>query len=201
MSFRTEPKLTPVFRLSWPNISKPGDNGKYSLTMIFPPEADLKDLKKMVVDCIRGEWGEKYKIAQLTLPFKDGNNKTNDEGEVYPEFADATYCDANTKFVPTVLDGTRGKRQIPTADVESEVYAGCYCIAQIAAYAWEYKEEKSNKVIKRGVSFQLENLMKYKDGERLGGGGKRFSAEDAFAGVEVDASADDPSNYNLEDLL
>lgn len=76
------------------------------------------------------------------------------------------------------------------------MYGGCYCIAQVNAYAWEYTEK--GKVMKRGVSLGLMNLMKVRDGERLGGG-KRISAEDAFADVEVEASSDDPSNYTNDD--
>lgn len=193
MATTTDPILTPVGRVSWPYLAKPDDNGKYGMTMIFDKDTDIKALKKLVLDCIKEEWGDKFKPNQLSLPFKAGNDKADDEGNVRPEHVDATLVTVGTKYAPTCLDGTKGKKQIPTADVEAEVYPGCYAIAQVHAYAWEYKE--GNKVMKRGVSLGLLNVLKYKDGERLGGG-KRFSAEDAFADVEVDASADDPNNYN-----
>lgn len=198
MAARTEPTLTPKFRLAWPNLAKTNDKGKYSISMLFDKDTDIKALKRLVAECIKGEWGDKFKPAQLTLPFKDGNLKTDDDGNVRPEYEDVTYADANTKFSLVILDGTNGKKPIPAAEVEGAVYAGCYCIAQVSAYAWEHKDEKTNKVIKRGVSFQLENLMKMGDGERLGGG-TRHSAEDAFADVEVEASFEDASNYNDDD--
>lgn len=194
MSYSTDPILTPVGRVSWPALAKPDDNGKYGLTMIFDSEADLKKLKAMVVECIKGEWGDKYKPAQLSLPFKNGNDKINDEGNVWPEYEDCTLATMGTKYAVTVLNPA--KKPIPTAQLEAEVYGGCYCIAQVNAYAWEYTEK--GKVMKRGVSLGLMNLMKVRDGERLGGG-KRISAEDAFADVEVEASSDDPSNYTNDD--
>ena len=194
MSYSTDPILTPVGRVSWPALAKPDDNGKYGLTMIFDSEADLKKLKAMVDECIKGEWGSKYKSAQRSLPFKNGNDKTDDEGNVSPEYADCTLATMGTKYAVTVLNPA--KKPIPTAQLEAEVYGGCYCIAQVNAYAWEYTEK--GKVMKRGVSLGLMNLMKVRDGERLGGG-KRISAEDAFADVEVEASSDDPSNYTNDD--
>ncbi len=194
MSYSTDPILTPVGRVSWPALAKPDDNGKYGLTMIFDSEADLKKLKAMVVECIKGEWGDKYKPAQLSLPFKNGNDKTDDDGNVWPEYADCTLATMGTKYAVTVLNPA--KKPIPTAQLEAEVYGGCYCIAQVNAYAWEYTEK--GKVMKRGVSLGLMNLMKVRDGERLGSG-KRISAEDAFADVEVEASSDDPSNYTNDD--
>lgn len=194
MSYSTDPILTPVGRVSWPALAKPDDNGKYGLTMIFDSEADLKKLKALVDECIKGEWGDKYKPAQLSLPFKNGNDKTDDEGNVRPEYKDCTLATMGTKYAVTVLNPA--KKPIPTAQLEAEVYGGCYCIAQVNAYAWEYTEK--GKVMKRGVSLGLMNLMKVRDGERLGGG-KRISAEDAFADVEVEASSDDPSNYTNYD--
>ena len=193
MAFRTEPILTPKFRARWTNLVKPDDKGKFSIVMLFPKDANLKPLKDMVIACIKGEWGDKFSPKVLTLPFKDGNEKINAEtGEVFEEYVDTTWASANTKFQPTVLDATKGKKPIPTAELEAAVYDGCYCIAQVAAYAWEHKDDKSGKVIKRGVSFQLENLLKYADGDPIGGG-KKYDAADAFADIAADA--DDPANY------
>ena len=194
MSYSTDPILTPVGRVTLPALAKPDDNGKYGLTMIFDSEADLKKLKAMVDECIKVEWGSKYKPAQLSLPFTNGNHQTADDVNVRPEYAACTLATMRTKYAVTVLNPA--KKPIPTAQLEAEVYGGCYCIAQVNAYAWEYTEK--GKVMKRGVSLGLMNLMKVRDGERLGGG-KRISAEDAFADVEVEASSDDPSNYTDDD--
>lgn len=191
----TDPILTPKFRARWTNLAKADDKGKFNITMLFPKDADLKPLKALVIACIKDKWGDKFKPAQLNLPFKDGNEKVNSEtGEVYAEYVDTTWATASTKYAVTVLDATKGKKPIPTAELEAAVYDGCYMIAQVGAYAWEYKGESGNKVIKRGVSFQLENLLKYADGEPIGGGGKRVKAEDAFADIAADS--DDPSNYD-----
>lgn len=189
-----DPILTPKFRARWVNISEPDDKGKFSITMLFDKDADLKALKTMVIACIKDKWGDKFKPAQLSTPFKDGNDKINAEtGEVYAEYKDKVWAAASTIFAVTVLDLTNGKKPVPAAELRAAVYDGCYCIAQVGVYAWEFQDEKTKKVIKRGVSFNLENLLKYADGEPIGGGGKRQKAEDAFA--DIAAGEDDPSNY------
>lgn len=189
----TDPILTPKFRARWTNLVDADEKGKFNITMLFPEGSDLKPLKALVVACIKDKWGDKFKPTQLSLPFKDGNEKINQEtGEVYAEYKDTTWATASTKYAVTVLDATKGKKPIPAADLKAAVYDGCYCIAQVGAYGWEYKDDKTGKVIKRGVSFQLENLLKYADGEPIGGG-KKYDAADAFADIAADA--DDPANY------
>lgn len=197
MAYSTEPILSPVGRICWPNLTQPDKNGKYGLTMIFEKGTDLKALKAMVGECIREEWNGRFKPEQLELPFKDGNKKVDDNGDVRPEYVDATLVTVGTKFaLSTVLDPR--KKAIPTAQLDAEVYPGCYCIAQVNAYAWEYKE--GNKVMKRGVSLGLMNLMKVREGERLGGG-KRYDAEDAFADVTAAADgSENPQNYDEYNL-
>lgn len=189
-----DPILTPKFRARWVNLVEADEKGKFNITMLFSKDADLKPLKALIIAVIKDKWGDKFKPNQLSLPLKDGNEKVNAEtGEVYAEYVDTTWATASTKYAVTVLDATKGKKPIPTAELKAAVYDGCYCIAQIGAYGWEYKDDKSGKVIKRGVSFQLENLLKYADGEPIGGGGKRQKAEDAFADIAADS--DNPDNY------
>jgi hypothetical protein len=197
----SEAILTPKFRTRWTNLVEPDDKGKFSLTMLWPKDSsDLTALKTLVKATIKEAWGDKFKFSQLVLPFKDGDEKTNAEtGEVYEEYVGTTWASCATKFAPTVLDGTKGKKPIPTAELASAVYDGCWMVAQVSAYSWEYKDEKTKKVVKRGVSFQLENLLKYADDVQIGGGGKKYKAEDAFAAVEVDA--DNPSNYEDDEEL
>lgn len=188
-----DPILTPKFRARWTQLAEPDEKGKFSITMLFPKDADLKPLKALIIAAIKDKWGDRFKPSQLSLPLKDGNEKINADGEVYAEYVDTTWATASTKYAVTVLDATKGKKPIPTAELKSAVYDGCYCIAQVSAYGWEYKDDKTGKVIKRGVSLRLENLLKYADGEQIGGVGKRQKAEDAFADVAADS--DDPANY------
>lgn len=192
-----DPILTPKFRARWTQLAEPDEKGKFSITMLFPKDADLKPLKALIIAAIKDKWGDRFKPSQLSLPLKDGNEKINADGEVYAEYVDTTWATASTKYAVTVLDATNGKKPIPTAELKSAVYDGCYCIAQVSAYGWEYKDDKTGKVIKRGVSLRLENLLKYADGEQIGGGGKRQKAEDAFADVAADS--DDPANYQTEE--
>ena len=55
-----DPILTPKFRARWVNLSEPDDKGKFSITMLFDKDADLKALKTMVIACIKDKWGDKF---------------------------------------------------------------------------------------------------------------------------------------------
>ena len=77
-----------------------------------------------------------------------------------------------------------GKHPITQQD---EIYGGCYCKAQLNAYAYE---QAGN----RGISFGLLHLQKVKDGEPFG---IRTRAEDAFAPVEnTDSDMSDDSLFD-----
>lgn len=197
MANTNEAFITPKFRCRWTNLAKADDKGKFNVTMLFPEGTDLRKMKKAVKIAIETQWGNKFKESQLTLPLKDGNDKVNAEtGEVYAEYVDTTWATASTKFAVTPLD--KRKEPIPASEVESEIYDGCWCVAQVKAYAWEYKDDKSKKVIKRGISFQLDNIMKVADDDRIGGTARQ-DAKSAFADVEMDE--DDPSNYDDNEEL
>ena len=100
--------------------------------------------------------------ANLKLPLRDGDTEREDD-EVY---AGKYFINANAKTKPGIVD----KGGNPIIDT-TEFYSGCYGHASITFYAFNTSGNK-------GIACGLNNLMKTRDGEMLGG---RASAEDDFA--------------------
>lgn len=63
---------------------------------------------------------------------------------------------------------------------EEDVYSGMWAILSVTFYAYDVNGN-------RGVACGLNNVMKYKDGERLGG---RVSADADFAGLDMEDDED-----------
>ena len=180
--------ITPVFRLSYPHVWEPVFNQlakreEYSIQMLFDKKekAGLNAMAALVGELIAWKgWGK-----EARKPFIDGDTKKDSAGVLYSE---KNPCNKGmiilrswSKQAPGVLDPT-GKHPITQHD---EIYGGCYCKAQLNAYAYE---QAGNK----GVSFGLLHLQKVKDGEPFG---NRTRAEDAFAPVEnageIESSSDE----------
>lgn len=163
-------KITPTFRVSFPAVFSPKEfNGKekYSVLMLFDKNDDVSELKKMVKECAIEKWGKLPK--PFKSPFRDGN--TEKDLEKFPAFENTTFVSAGSLYQPGLVDQ---KRQ-PIID-ESEFYAGCFARASVTCYPWEFQGKK-------GVSFNLVNVQKVKDGEKLGG---RADASDEFDELDSD---------------
>lgn len=173
--------VTPKFRLSFPELFEPkafeDQAAKYSIQMLFDKKQDLSQLKNVVKRAAKEKWGDNPPKG-IVLPFKDGNDKDLDG------YQDTIVVGAASKFKPQVVD--QKLEAILTAD---DIYAGCYARAAINAYAWEYKNPQG-KVMKRGVSFNLESVQKLAEGERFV---KRPDASETFD--VVDDGSDDADNY------
>ena len=177
--------MTPKFRVSFPDLfeakSFNNQEAKFGLQMLFDKKTDLSELKKVVKHVIKEKWGTEPPKS-LVLPFKDGNEK---ELEGYQN---TIVVGATSKFQPQVIDQKR--EPIHTPD---DIYAGCFARAVIGAYAWEYKQ--GGKVMKRGVSFNINSVQKLTEGERFV---KRVDAADLFD--EVEDSSNDASNFESDDF-
>jgi hypothetical protein len=127
---------------------------------------------KLMNDLAIWKWGKKPEGFQN--PFKDGDTKKDLTGaflfEKNPAFKGMIILNSWSKMPPGVMDAT-GKHPIT---VQEEVYGGCYCRAQLNAYAYEQGQN-------RGVSFGLLHIQKVKDGDAFG---NRTRPEDAFAPME-----------------
>lgn len=175
--------LTPKFRVSFPHVFKAqamdeNSEPKFSVVMLFDKKTDISKLQKAHDLALKEKWGDKPPKGLLN-PFKDGSEKELDgyEGMIF--------VNASSKEQPQVVDQL--KHEIMST---KEFYAGCYARATIRAFAWEFKN-KQGVVVKRGVSFGLNNIQKLADGEPFSG---RTNADSDFD--EVDTGEDNPANYS-----
>ena len=160
--------VTPVFRLSFPNLFEPSamdadSKPKYGLTAVWTPskftESDKKRWKAMMA-ALDAESKSAFKKAWKDLPanvktgVRDGAEKANLEG-----FGEGTkFANITTKMRPGVIDA--GKSKIgPEEGNADDIYPGCYCRATVTVYSYDNKG--------KGVALGLMNVQKVADGERL----------------------------------
>lgn len=171
--------ITPAARASFPHLFKPAINKqeptkdpRYSLSLLFPKDADLSALKASVNAILTEKFGTKEKFPKnLRSPFRDQGEKEfagYEEGNVF--------INAWTKSKP----GLVGPDLKDLTD-ETQIYAGCWVRASVKPF---YYDTNGNK----GVAFMLNNVQKVKDGEPLDG---RVRAAEEFEAVEAAAAADD----------
>lgn len=181
---------TPFFRAAYPHLFKPKMNdlnGKeeYSLVALFPKGCDLTELKTLVVNAITEKWGEKSKWpANLKSPFRDQGEREKiiDGVKVLQEGyeAGAIFINLKSNRRPGVVN-----QQVKDILDHTEIYSGCWCRAQVSAFAYD---QKGN----RGVAFNLIHVQKVKDDESISG---RTTPQEAFAPiVKAGDSAPEPSN-------
>ena len=103
----------------------------------------------------------------------DGDEKDNDDDGIYE---DHFYINAKAKTRPGICD----KKRVPIMD-EEEVYSGCWAIMSVTFYGYDVNGKK-------GIACGLNNIMKFKDDEHLGG---RVSAETDFADIPQFDDEDD----------
>lgn len=178
--------ITNEVRFSYLHAFEPqsinGSEPKYSVSLIIP-KSDTSTLKciKQAVEHAKnagvGKFGGKIP-ANLKLPVRDGDvDRADDEN-----YAGCYFINANAKTKPGLIY----KNGDEILD-ETDLYSGCYGLASISFYAF-------NSNGNRGIACGLNNLMKTKDGDPLGGG--RAKAEDDFA----EFLAED-NEENMEDLF
>jgi hypothetical protein len=166
-------------------------------------EAELKRVHDHVA---KEKWGEKrpkeFKHFPL-LKSQEKLEKENEKGETYysPENdPKGFYAELSAKFKrnfktgkfdaiepPVVVD--RGRNRIKPEN-QSEIYSGCYAIAALRAYPWEFKNDKG-KVMSAGVSFELIAVQKVADGEKITGRASTKPEElfEAFESSDTDTSS------------
>lgn len=170
----------PETRWSYANVWDPksinGGTPKYSVSLIIP-KTDTVTIEKIkaAIQAAYDEGQSKLKgnsksvpaLSVLKTPLRDGDLERPDD-EAY---MNAYFVNANSATAPGIVDANRQ----PILD-RSEVYSGVYGRASINFYCYNSSGNK-------GVACGLNNLMKIRDGEPLGG---KARAEDDFADVEDD---------------
>ncbi len=190
---KTKKVITPEAILSFPNLDKPvvPANGKgepkYSVALIFPAKSNLQEIDAAVMEVAEEKWGAKakqmLKTGQLEVALR-----SDAEAKGYPE--GARFFNARSKERPGLVhpykDEATGKPALVTEDeIKKVFYPGAKVRASVTVFAYEYTEE--GRVMKRGVSFGLNNLQKLGDGPRLDG---RKKADDEFEATQELAPAD-----------
>lgn len=177
--------------MNWPRVFEPesfnGGEPKYSVVLTFPKDNDeLYDKIQQAID----ECAEKAKTTMFSgklpknfqLPeIKDGDEDFDNEG--YPGM---WVLKASSKYKPEVVKRMKvaGKGQFVEISDPEEFYAGCFGYASVTfrAYALD---------VNKGISCQLDSLLKTRDGERIGSSG---NAQTDFAEL-----ADVLDNYDDDD--
>ena len=151
------------------------DNGKYMTNVLIPKdEAEtIKAIKEAIgaakKSAIVSKWNGKDP-KKLDMPLRDGDEK--DDDDVYE---DKFYLNAKSTTRPGIVD----KHKVPIVD-EEEMYSGVWAIVSVTFFGYDVSGN-------RGVACGLNNLMKFKDDEHLGG---RVSAETDFAGIDDEDDED-----------
>lgn len=149
--------------------------GKYMTNVLIPKKE--KETIKALQDAIQAakvagissKWGGKEPLV-LDLPLRDGKDK---DEEIYKG---CLFLNAKASTRPGVVDSDRN----PITD-EEEIYSGVWAYVSVSFYPYSVSGNK-------GVACGLNNVMKFKDDERLGG---RVSAVTDFAGIKAPAPQDD----------
>lgn len=166
-------------RLSFPHLfEKYEKSGKYQAQLMIPKGSDTETiLEKAIINAKEDGktrlWGGKIPRT-VEISRRDGD-EPNDDGDTYPENEGHWLIAAKTTKKPPVLDRDGG-------DIfdEDDIYAGCYVQAIFEVYPYNNDS--------KGIGFALCGIKKIADGERLGGGGYKASADDFD---EVDDEDDD----------
>lgn len=178
-------KVTPIGRASFPNLSRPDQFNKYSLSILFPksdPKVTefVKWLHEAVVKeamGVAGEAGVNDALANFTN-FKDG-----DVAESFkthrPEYEGHYILNVSrkTEFGKPCLVN-RDKQPIDA----DEIYAGCNVLAYIDVFGYKYGTKK-------GVSMGFQHVMKTGENTPFASSGIRV--DDAFSSLDIPVDSEE----------
>lgn len=166
-------------RLSYTHLFHPysvdGGDGKYQTNVLIPKseKKTVEALKKAIETAkgmgVTGKWGGK-EPKKLDEPLHDGDDK---DDEVY---RDNYYVNAKCKTHPGVTD----RHHNPITD-EEEMYSGVWAYVSVTFFPYDTNGN-------RGIAVGLNNVMKFKDDDSLGG---RASADSDFSEIKDDDDDDD----------
>lgn len=162
--------VTGEVRFSYVNVFEPksinGSDEKYSVSLLID-KRDTKTIEAIerAIEAAKQAGVAKFggKIPPvLKLPLRDGDTERPDD----ENYAGKMFINANCKTKPGLIE-KNGMEIIDT----TEFYSGCYGKASVTFYAFNSNGNK-------GIACGLNNIMKTRDGEPLGG---RSRAVDDFA--------------------
>lgn len=160
---------TPEFRASYANVWEPktDDNGNnvYSISMVFNKDdlsaEDLAAMKKCIRDAIAEKFGKDEskwpRAMKICMRDADQEDRTNPNLSNYDStYVNSFFINARTYNKPGIVN-----EKIEKIIDKSEFYSGCYARATVVFQAYDN--------VSKGVGCYLNNLMKTRDGDRLGG--------------------------------
>lgn len=162
--------VTGEVRFSYVNVFEPksinGSDEKYSVSLLID-KRDTKTIETIerAIEAAKQAGVAKFggKIPPvLKLPLRDGDTERPDD----ENYAGKMFVNANCKTKPGLIE----KNGMEIIDA-TEFYSGCYGKASVTFYAFNSNGNK-------GIACGLNNIMKTRDGEPLGG---RSRAVDDFA--------------------
>ena len=163
-------------RIDWCFCFEPGGKGKYGVCVMLPKGSKQhKQAQEGVDKAIKaGIANGKFTEAQTkSTSFKKCLRDGDEEfatGERPVHYKGHMFFNANNAKQPGIV----GPDAKPLMDA-NQLYSGCFSHVDVGFYPFNNES--------KGVGAGLNNIMKYKDGERLDG---RQSAEEAFAGFATE---------------
>ena len=183
--------VTPEIICSFPYLFEKSDyTGKYGMSIPIP-ESDkefMKKIKTLIGNAAENKWGKasRKKIGKkIVSPLRNGNDEKGDD-EVYQ---DTIFFSANTGKRPGVVD----KALQPIMD-QDEIYPGCVVRASVNFFGYDYKGKK-------GVACGLQNVMKVRDGEQIGGSSNPEDDFGEFKGDVETPPARSETETETEDIF
>jgi hypothetical protein len=165
-----------------PHAFQEGEEMRYSAALLIPKsdKALVEQVKKAIQyaynAAVTERWGGKKPPMDKATCLRDGDEPNSNGDNREESFHGCYFINAKNRYQPGVVDKSRQ----PILNSE-EFYSGCWGYASIGLSGFDNNGNK-------GISCYLNNLMKTRDDEALGG--VRTSAADDFAGVELDESED-----------
>lgn len=170
-------------RLSYVHIFQPeataeGGEKKYSVSLIIPKtnKALLNEIK-VAIEAAKQAGVAKFggKVpANLKTPLRDGDLERPDDDA----YAGCYFINASSRTKPGVVKRMKVNGQTVMVEVtnEEDVYSGCYGFASVNFFAFNTSGNK-------GIAAGLNNVLKTRDGEYLGG---RASAQTDFGDINLE---------------
>ena len=152
-----------------------GGDPKYMTNVLIPKGEKetvnaINEAVKAAKDAaIINKWGGKDP-KKIDIALRDGDEKDDDL------YADNFYINAKCATRPNVVD----KNMSPIVD-EEDVYSGMWAIVSVTFYGYDVSGNK-------GIACGLNNVMKFKDDDHLGG---RVSAVSDFGDISMDDEDDE----------
>lgn len=158
------------------SFDKDPKNARYSASILIPKTETetINAINKAIEAATQAAKVSKWEgkcPKNLESPLLDGDEKDNGD-EAY---AGHYYLNAKCNTRPGVVDRNR----TPIVD-EEEIYSGVWAIVSVTFFGF-------NVSVNKGVACGLNNVMKFKDGDKLGG---RQSADNDFAGIDTEEDDD-----------